>query len=96
MGMRDVCIAFSLQYVAPTAQILTRRLIPSSVLDVVLGALLTAADVNNKYHAIKVEKAHVSGNFCLVGTHFLKFQTYIMLLIYVVIFFFSSSASLFH
>lgn len=81
MGMRDVCIAFSLQYVAPTAQILTRRLIPSSVLDVVLGALLTAADVNNKYHAIKVEKAHVSGNFCLVGTHFLKFQTYIMLLI---------------
>ncbi len=49
-------------------QMLTRRLIPSSVLDVVLGALLTAADLNNKFHPIKVEKVHVSGNFYLVGT----------------------------
>ncbi|CAM6006871.1 unnamed protein product [Sphagnum balticum] len=46
-------------------QILTRRLIPSSILDVVLGALLTAADINDKFHPIKVEKAHVSGNFYL-------------------------------
>jgi hypothetical protein len=36
----------------------------------VLGGLLTAANLSDKFHLIKVEKAHIAGNFHQVGNFF--------------------------
>ncbi len=46
---------------------LSNRLVPELVLDVVLGAMLTVADVNHRFLPIKVERAFITGN--MVG-HF--------------------------
>jgi hypothetical protein len=44
--------------------------LPSPTLDVVPGALLTAANIGDKFHPIKVEEKIVCGNFHLVGNFF--------------------------
>jgi hypothetical protein len=36
----------------------------------VLGGLLSAANLSDKFHPIKVEKAHISGNFYQVDNFF--------------------------
>jgi hypothetical protein len=42
---------------------LSSRTVESNVLDIVFGAMLTAAEVNDKFLPIKVEKEHIcSGN----------------------------------
>ncbi|KAH8967746.1 hypothetical protein BDL97_03G092800 [Sphagnum fallax] len=49
---------------------LSTRLVPELVLDVVLGAMLTVADVNHRFLPIKVERAFITGSMPIGGSRF--------------------------